>query len=112
MYVDGDLTVSPDETGRGTIIVTGNLEMEGSFEWDGVLLVGGYMSSNGYQTIEGAVVTGLNILLGESVPTSDIGNGNKNFLYNSCWLKRASESWDGSVPAGLALVPGSWSEDI
>lgn len=112
VYVDGDLTVSPDETGRGTIIVTGNLEMEGSFEWDGVLLIGGYMSSNGYQTIEGAVVTGLNILLGESVPASDIGNGNKNFLYNSCWLKRASESWDGSVSAGLALVPGSWLEEI
>jgi len=112
VFVDGDLNVSPDYSGRGTIIVTGNLEMDGSFEWDGVLLVGGYMTSNGYQTIEGAVVTGLNILLGESVPTSDIGNGNKNFLYNSCWLKRASESWDGSVTAGLALVPGSWSEEI
>jgi hypothetical protein len=112
IYVDGDLTLDPSESGRGTIIVTGNLSMEGSFTWDGVLLVGGYMSSNGYQTVEGAVVTGLNILLGESVPSSDIGNGNKNFLYNSCWVKQASESWNGSVTAGLALVPGSWSEEI
>jgi Tfp pilus assembly protein PilX len=112
VYVDGNLAVDPNHSGRGTIIVTGNLEMQGSFEWDGVLLVGGYMTSNGYQTIEGAVVTGLNILLGESDASSDIGNGNKKFLYNSCWLKKASEAWDGSTTAGLALVPGSWSEEI
>jgi hypothetical protein len=112
IYVDGSVALDPNHSGRGTIIVTGNLEMQGTFEWDGVLLVGGYMTSNGYQTIEGAVVTGLNILLGENVASSDIGNGNKQFLYNSCWLKKAAESWDGSVTEGLALVPGSWSEEI
>lgn len=110
IFVDGNADVTPDDSGRGTIIVTGNLTMSGSFEWDGIVLVGGYMTSNGYQTVTGGMITGLNILLGESVPTSDIGNGNKKFLYNSCYVKLASEQFmDGG---GMAIVPGSWSEEI
>lgn len=110
IYVDGNVEVAPEQSGRGTVIVTGNLAMSGSFEWDGLILVGGYMTSNGYQTVTGGMITGLNILLGESVPTSDIGNGNKKFLYNSCYVQLASQQIaDGG---GMALVPGSWSEEI
>jgi len=110
IYVNDNLDVAPEDSGRGTIIVTGNLVMNGSFQWDGIILVGGYMTSNGYQTITGATITGLNILLGESVPTSDVGNGNKKFLYNSCYVAAASETLMGG--GGLAIVPGSWTEEI
>lgn len=108
IFVDGNHSVGPSDTGRGTVIVTGNLEMNGSFNWDGIILVGGYITSNGYQTVTGATVSGLNELLGESVPSSDIGNGNKKFLYDSCNVKQASKAAFG----GLALVPGSWREEI
>jgi Tfp pilus assembly protein PilX len=110
IYVDDNLELAPEDSGRGTIIVTGNLAMNGTFEWDGIILAGGYMTSNGYQTITGATITGLNILLGESVPTSDIGNGTKKFLYNSCYVAAASETLMGG--GGMALVPGSWTEEI
>lgn len=110
IYVDDNLEVAPEDSGRGTIIVTGNLAMNGSFEWDGIILAGGYMTSNGYQTITGATITGLNILLDESVPTSDVGNGNKKFLYNSCYVAAASETLLGG--GGLAIVPGSWTEEM
>ncbi|MFW6083665.1 MAG: PilX N-terminal domain-containing pilus assembly protein [Gemmatimonadota bacterium] len=110
IYVDDDIELSPEDSGRGTIIVTGNVAMSGSFQWDGILLVGGYLTSNGYQTITGATVSGLNMLLGESVPTSDIGNGNKKFLYNSCYVESASKGFMGG--GGMALVPGSWAEEI
>ncbi len=110
IYVDDNLDLAPEDSGRGTIIVTGNLAMNGSFQWDGLLLVGGYMTSNGYQTITGATITGLNILLGETVPTSDVGNGNKKFLYNSCYVAAASETLMGG--GGMAIVPGSWTEEI
>ncbi|MFW6089588.1 MAG: hypothetical protein ACODAB_07535 [Gemmatimonadota bacterium] len=110
IYVDDNLEVAPEDSGRGTIIVTGNLTMNGSFQWDGIILAGGYMTSNGYQTITGATITGLNILLGESVPTSDVGNGNKKFLYNSCYVAAASETLMGG--GGLAIVPGSWTEEM
>lgn len=110
IYVDGDAALVPEDSGRGTIIVTGNVAMSGSFQWDGILLAGGYLTSNGYQTITGATVTGLNMLLGESVPTSDIGNGNKKFLYNSCYVESASNGF--MAGGGMAIVPGSWAEEI
>lgn len=110
IFIDGNAEVAPERSGRGTIVVSENLAMSGSFEWDGIILVGGYMTSNGYQTVTGGMITGLNILLGETVPTSDIGNGNKKFLYNSCYVKLASEELLGG--SGMAIVPGSWTEEI
>lgn len=106
IYVSGNYEVTPDLSGRGTLITTGNLVMNGTFEWDGILLVGGYLTSNGYQIIEGSIITGLNELLGQDVPTSDLGNGNKSFKYHSCYLSLASKAAFG----GLAEVPGSWFE--
>lgn len=108
IYVDGNYAVTPSQSGRGTLVVRGNLSMGGSFDWDGVLLVGGYITSNGYQTIEGATMSGLNLLIDESVASSDIGNGNKEFKYNSCKLKKAATRAFG----GFAEVPGTWSERI
>lgn len=108
IYVDGNITVSPSETGRGMLIVKGNLAMNGSFQWDGAILVGGYITSNGYQVVEGATLSGLNVALGESVPSTDIGNGNKVFKYHSCNLKQASQAAFG----GLSPVPGTWSETL
>lgn len=110
IFIDGNAEVAPEHSGRGTIVVSENLTMSGSFEWDGLILVGGYMTSNGYQTVTGGMITGLNILLGETVPTSDIGNGNKKFLYNSCYVKLASEELLGG--SGMAMVPGSWTEEL
>ncbi len=105
IYADGNLVISDTENGQGTLIVRGNLQMNGDFEWDGIVLVGGYITSNGYQTVEGAIVGGLNLDLGESVPSSDLGNGNKKFLYNSCYVLKAKKGM-----GGLAQVPGTWSE--
>lgn len=106
IYVDGSISLSPSNTGRGTLIVRDNLTMGGSFNWDGAILVGGYITSNGYQTVEGATVAGLNILLGETPSATDIGNGNKVFKYHSCKLKQATSAAFG----GLSEMPGTWSE--
>ncbi len=106
IYVKNSIEVSPTQSGWGTLIVRNNLTMNGSFEWDGLVLVGGYITSNGYQTVEGATITGLNELLGETTPASDLGNGNKKFLYHSCNLTMASKAAFG----GLSEVPGSWFE--
>lgn len=106
IYMEGSAVLGPGDSGRGTLIVRHNLEMDGSFEWDGLVLVGGYLTSNGFQTVEGATITGLNELLGETVPSSDLGNGNKQFLYDSCKMKMAMQQAFG----GLSEVPGSWAE--
>ena len=106
IYVDGSIAVSPSESGRGMLIVRNNLTMSGSFNWDGAMLVGGYITSNGYQTVEGATISGLNIILGETTPATDIGNGNKVFKYHSCKLNMATKA----AFSGMAEVPGTWSE--
>jgi hypothetical protein len=87
LRANGDYTLSGD--GKGILIVTGNLSMSGSVGWEGLVLVGGTVTSNGNNSIYGAVVSGLNVKLGQIVPKSAIANGNKTFQYDSCNLTRA-----------------------
>lgn len=108
IYVDGNYAVTDAESGRGILVVRNNLQMNGDFAWDGAVLVGGYITSNGYQVIEGATMSGLSMLLGETVASSDVGNGNKVFKYHSCNVKKAATRAFG----GFSEVPGTWSEKI
>jgi len=98
-------TVGPTQSGRGTLIVKGNLDMNGAFTWEGILLVGGAIFDNGNSTVTGTAVAGLNELLGQFVPTSTIANGTKKFVYNSCWVRYAAQQF-----GPLIEVPGTWSE--
>jgi hypothetical protein len=88
--VNGDLDLSGGETnGKGILIVTGNMTVGGSWRHDGIVLVGGVLTSNGNNNIQGAVITALNIKLGVAVPQNAIANGNKTFQYNSCSIASA-----------------------
>jgi molybdopterin-binding protein len=71
--INGDFT--PPSSGRGMLIVTGALTLNGSVGWKGVLLVGGDIVSNGTNSIAGATVSGLNVKLGTimSQITVDVG---------------------------------------
>jgi hypothetical protein len=79
----------PGTNGKGILIVTGNLDLSGDVQWEGLVLVGGTVTSNGNNKIFGAVVSGLNIKLGMTVPPAAVANGTKNFQYDSCTLARA-----------------------
>ena len=87
--VNGDLTLP--STGKGILIVTGNLTWNGTpnKQWDGLILVGGTLIGNGQSTIYGATITGLNIKTGGAVLNYDVGNGTKTWQYDSCALTRA-----------------------
>jgi hypothetical protein len=103
---NGDLDLPSD--GRGTLVVTGDLRLNGSQSWHGIILVGGALTSNGNNTVYGAVITGLNTKLGLSVPASDLGNGNKTYQYNSCDVASATRRFKKLVPfrnAGADNVP-------
>lgn len=95
-------------SGRGTIIARDDLTMNGNFDWRGIILVGGVFTSDGKQGIEGTTITGLNMLLGQSVAQSSVGNGNKSFEYQSCWIRYAAQQFVG----GLVPMPGTWSEGM
>ncbi len=84
----------PVDSGRGLLIVFGDLRFNGgSSGWKGIILVGGRLVSNGGQSIDGAIISGLNEQLGIAVEENDVEvnnlNGTKNYNYNSCWVTNA-----------------------
>ncbi len=90
IYVGNNSTtpfVIPD--GRGMLVIRNNAEISGNDVWSGVVLIGGTVTSNGNNTIAGALITGLNVKLGETVGVNAVGNGNKDFSYNSCAVESA-----------------------
>jgi hypothetical protein len=101
--VDGDLDLPAD--GQGTLIVTGNMTINGSISWDGIVLVGGVLYANGNNNIQGAVISGLNVMLGLTVGLSDVGNGVKTYQYNSCNVKDALSRY-----STLVLTGGTWAD--
>ena len=80
--------------GRGMIIADSNFTISGSNMWDGIVLIGGKLTSNGNNTTAGATFAGLNYLLGgtpgASSDDSD-ANGQKTYVYNSCNVTKASQ---------------------
>jgi len=86
-------SMSLPSPGRGMIIADSNFTISGSNMWDGIVLIGGALTSNGNNTTAGATFAGLNYLLGGtpggSSDNSD-ANGQKTYVYNSCNVEKAS----------------------
>ena len=116
-YVDQEsIRLGSGESGQGLLIVRGNVNFLGGFEWDGIVLVGGSVTDNGVGEIEGAVMTGLNRLRDMAVGEDDLDNdtsdddtlnGTKKFLFHSCNVKQVQ-----NATAVLAELPGTWHERI
>jgi hypothetical protein len=100
--VNGDFDLPTD--GKGILIVTGNLTLGGSKSWEGVILSGGWVRSNGSNTVRGAVIAGLNVKLGQFVDESQM-NGTKSYQYDSCALTRAL----GHI-GSLQRVTNGWTD--
>lgn len=88
IYIEGNTSLPSN--GRGTLIVRGDLTLGGGDEWTGIVLVGGKITDNGQGHIRGAVVSGLNIKIGETVDASSRANGTKTYDYDSCAVTRAA----------------------
>lgn len=117
VYADTDNhEVGGGMDGQGVLIVRGDLTFNGSFEWDGLILVGGSTRGNGLQRLYGSMLTGLNMSLPPDHPHYDaepeavnVGNGAKVYQYNSCHYDRAMESMQ-NASMRMARVPRSWHE--
>jgi hypothetical protein len=97
--------------GRGIIIADSNFVISGSNMWSGVVLVGGMLTSNGYNTVSGATLTGLNFLLGGTPSMSSVddsyGEGTKNYYYNSCSIALASQKM-----RKYTALPNTWMDNL
>ncbi len=100
-------------SGRGVLIVTGSLTINGSKTWDGVLLVGEHVVGNGNNGVSGAMISGLNVMLAADpaqyaadMGQNSIGNGNKTIRYNSCFISQALSSF-----GGLTMYRNAWLDN-
>lgn len=105
--VRGDVDLE-DITGTGLLIVTGELDTEGSFfEWEGIVLVGGEFDPDADSTvIRGMVVSGLNRTLGEDVEVNDFTESDDDVYlsYDSCSITRTLARFGGFAPVENAWV--------
>jgi hypothetical protein len=92
-------------SGKGMLITTGHLTISGSTTWSGVLLVGGDITSNGNNGVQGATVSGLNVKLGTYVPSST-ANGTKTYNFNSCEVTKAT-----SAAGALVTLKNTWVDN-
>lgn len=80
--------------GQGMIIADSNFTISGSNMWNGIVLIGGALTSNGNNTTSGATYSGLNYLIDGLQPggSSDnsTANGTKTYVYNSCNVSKAA----------------------
>ena len=94
------------------LIIDGDLIINGSNQWDGVILVGGVLTSNGNNVSEGATLSGLNYLVGAhpgpSTATDNAqANGTKSYVFNSCSVAKATSSM-----ARYTMMPNTWMDNL
>lgn len=104
------IDLSKDHNGRGLLIVPEALRLSAGFEWDGVILVGDFFQFNGPLNIRGAMISGLNLLLG--VPVGDItistvGPGAAQVTYDTCMIAKARNADAGGASGEPLKAPGS-----
>lgn len=106
----GTVGTSALNGGRGMLIVAGNLDTGSgaTFNWKGIILVGGDLTGNGNNNVDGAIVSALNAKLGQTVPINTV-NGTKSYQYNSCEVAKALRGLGALVPLNNTWVD-NWVE--
>jgi len=90
------LKMAAGNRGQGTLLVDGDLELAGGFEWDGLIIVKGAIKINGVgNKLTGAVFAqGVNLLTAGSV------SGNVEIKYSQCAITKAIGGATLAAPLG------------
>jgi hypothetical protein len=106
----GSIGSSQLNNGRGLLVVQGNLDTGSgaTFNWKGIVLVGGDITGNGNNYIQGAIISALNAKLGQTVPINTV-NGTKQYQYNSCEVAKSLMALGALVPLNNTWVD-NWVE--
>lgn len=103
---DGDLTLN-NVTGYGVLVVTGDLNLAGTFGWRGIILVIGEGKINGSSVnageIDGAMIAAQihdssgHILSSLGPASVNWNNGRGGIFYDSCWINNAMAAFPYKV---------------
>ena len=97
--VDGDFRAYDTNSGRGLLVVTGNLQFYDNFTWDGAILAGSVTGSSARFTVNGTLLTGF------SGAQSGVNIENATIRYNSCKVVAAAQGI-----AMLSPLSNTWWE--
>ncbi|HEU5220272.1 MAG TPA: hypothetical protein VFU23_16540, partial [Gemmatimonadales bacterium] len=82
--------------GQGTLLVDGDMELAGGFEWDGLIIVKGSIKING----NGNKLTGAVFAQGVDLVTAGSVSGNVEIKYSQCAVSKAVGGATLAAPVG------------
>lgn len=88
--------------GQGTLLIDGDLELAGGFEWVGLIIIRGKMKING----NGNKITGAILAEGVDLLTAGSVSGNVEVKFSSCAIERAV----GGASLARPLGQRSWAQ--
>ena len=101
--VSGNFSPNWTRSGRGVLIITGELRVPtwGFWTWEGLVIAGSIQNVGRYDyfTVQGTLVGGL------GTPMSNLDMDNGNLDYHSCYV-----AWAGAALAHLSAMGNSWWE--
>lgn len=103
LRVQGPVRLGAGRSGRGALVVDGDLTLDPGFAWDGLVLVGGALRLGGDVRIRGAALAGL---AGTAAIAVDLGGWFLDLELDPCAVAAAA----ARLVAPAAGIPGTWSE--
>ena len=99
-YFDGNVTVTSGSK-RGLLVATGNVALDASAHWDGIIVAGGRLDTpnSGNYTVHGMVIAGRKIGVGDNVVANSIRGGSSGVIrWDYCYATKAMGSLSYLVP--------------
>ena len=88
IYAPGDLKINGDR-GQGILLVGGSLEVQGGFQFYGLIIVRGELRTAGTGGHFNGTVLAANVAVGGELTSQNTVSGNATFRYSSCALMSA-----------------------
>ena len=105
IYAPGDLKINGDR-GQGILLVNGSLEVQGGFQFYGLIIVRGELRTAGTGGHFNGTVMAANVAVGGVTSSTNSVTGNATFRYSSCALQSALRGSATPVP----MRDRSWVE--
>jgi hypothetical protein len=97
IYAPGDLKINGDR-GQGILLVNGSLEVQGGFQFYGLIIVRGELRTAGTGGHFNGTVMAANVAVGGVTSSTNSVTGNATFRYSSCALQSALRGSATPVP--------------